>query len=66
MHKLTQLERLDLGNNEFSELVRSAPFFHRKPVSLGCSVHGALNLKGIIVLWPHATVTVPCRTEDVS
>lgn len=31
MHKLTQLERLDLGNNEFSELVRKAPDFPGRP-----------------------------------
>lgn len=41
MHKLTQLERLDLGNNEFSELVRNAPAFNGKPVGFGCYVHGA-------------------------
>lgn len=68
MHKLTQLERLDLGNNEFSELVSNTPFFNGKPVCFGCSVHVALNfyLKGIIVWWPHAMVTFPCRIEDLS
>lgn len=40
MHKLTQLERLDLGNNEFSELVRNAPIFDRKLLWFGGSGDG--------------------------
>lgn len=44
MHKLTQLERLDLGNNEFSELVRNAGFGGETSGGfLGYSVLGALN-----------------------
>jgi len=64
MHKLTQLERLDLGNNEFSELVRNAPLLSRKAVSLGC-LGGASNsaFEGVVALWPRATVAFACRTE---
>jgi len=37
MHKLTQLERLDLGSNEFTEVVSSTCLCVRFPSSSQCS-----------------------------
>lgn len=60
MHKLTQLERLDLGNNEFSELVRGAPF-PQTPVAF-CALGLAIGLErheGIVATCSNRSSLLP-------